>query len=215
MSITTSAQQILGNGRTDWHEGVPEKYWDMIDRYRDELILHAASILNNREDAEDVAQQTFCDAFRDCEKLPRTGSVGAWLREINRCNALNYLRDKGRAAKRADRKREENPDRTFTTGGFSIIELRELMVQAIKELPENLQKVVELRFWENLSFKEIAARLRLPLGTVQSRLFDASNRMYQKLYGHFEPEGAPSPSRRPSRRAVGANLTAGNSTEPK
>jgi RNA polymerase sigma-70 factor (ECF subfamily) len=186
MSITTSAQQIIGNQRIDIPVSIPEEYWELIAQYRADLLTQAAQIIGNREDAEDCVQETFCDAFRDCKKLPATGSIGAWLRSINRCNALNHRRGSSRLIKVVGKKQHDLPEQTFTTGGFSVVELRESMRKALGDLPEQLRAVVELRYWEQLSFVEIAERLQIPLGTVQSRLFDASNRLYAKLKTNFD-----------------------------
>jgi RNA polymerase sigma-70 factor (ECF subfamily) len=191
MSITTSAQQIIGNQRIDIPASIPEEYWELIAQYREDLIGQAAQILGNRVDAEDVVQETFVDAFRDCKKLPAAGSIGAWLRQINRCNALNHRRGSSRLIKLAGQKQQELPEQTFTTGGFSVVDLRESMRKALGDLPEQLRAVVELRYWEQLSFSEIAQRLQIPMGTVQSRLFDASNRLYVKLKTNFEKDFSP------------------------
>jgi RNA polymerase sigma-70 factor (ECF subfamily) len=188
MAITTSAQQIIGNMRIDIPVSIPEKYWELIAQYREELIAQATEILGNREDAEDVVQETFCAAFKDCQKLPAASSIGAWLRSINRCNALDHRRGSSRRLKKVERKELLLGERTFTTGGFSVVELRESMHKAVDALPENLRDVVALRYWENLSFQEIADRLQIPIGTVQSRLFEASNRLYSKLKTNFATE---------------------------
>jgi RNA polymerase sigma-70 factor (ECF subfamily) len=174
--------------RIDIPVSIPEKYWELIAQYREELIAQATEILGNREDAEDVVQETFCAAFKDCQKLPAASSIGAWLRSINRCNALDHRRGSSRRLKKVERKELLLGERTFTTGGFSVVELRESMHKAVDALPENLRDVVALRYWENLSFQEIADRLQIPIGTVQSRLFEASNRLYSKLKTNFATE---------------------------
>jgi RNA polymerase sigma-70 factor (ECF subfamily) len=193
MAITTSAQQIIGNMRIDIPVSIPEKYWELIAQYREELIVQATEIVGNRNDAEDVVQETFCAAFKDCLKLPAASSIGAWLRSINRCNALDHRRGSSRKLKAVERKQLLG-ERTFTTGGFSVVELRESMHKAVDMLPQNLRDVVALRYWENLSFHEIAERLQIPIGTVQSRLFEASNRLYAKLKPNF---GATENAERP------------------
>jgi RNA polymerase sigma-70 factor (ECF subfamily) len=172
----------------DWRQGIPERYWALTEQYREELIRHAQSFTGNREDAEDVVQQTYIDAFKDPSKLPLEGSLGVWLRSLNRNNALSYVRSKRRDSKRIDLKKEREPEDTFTTGGFSAMELRDSMSKAVDALPENLRTVVELRYWASLSIKEIAERLNLPQGTVQRRLFDASRQLFTKLESNFRTQ---------------------------
>lgn len=185
MATTTSAQTIISRARIELRSQIPEQYWELIDRYRPELVAQALSILNSREDAEDVVQETFYDAFRDTQKLSQASSIGSWLHSLNRCNALNRLRDKKRASGRMEKQMAEAAQ-TFTTGGFSVVELRDSVAKAIRGLPDNLQSVIKLRYWEGLNCKEISARLTMPEGSVKRLLFDANNRLYDKLKAQFE-----------------------------
>jgi len=166
--------------------GIPEQYWELMDQYRDELVGQALAIIGNREDAEDIVQQTFCDAFRDQEKIPQSGSMCAWLRSINRCNALTRVRDRRSESKRMTAQKQQAPEDTFTTGGFSLVELRESMAGAVETLPPILRVVVELRYWKNMSIKEISDQLNIPQGTVQRRLFDATRVLHRTLKKHFD-----------------------------
>ena len=168
MATTTAAHTILNGAAAaaDWKSRIPEQYWEIIDRYRPELLTQAQAILNNPEDAEDVVQETFCDAIREPGKLAHADSVGAWLKSLNRCNALNRRRDTQRSSKRLQAVQQMDDD-TFTTGGFTMMELRDSVGKALVVLPPNLQSVVKLRYWEHLSCKDIAARLRIPEGSVK------------------------------------------------
>src|SRR5476649_1375230 len=120
MATTTSAQQIIRNGPLDRSE-IPEQYWELVDRYRPELLSQARAITGSAEDAEDVVQETFCEAFRDPQKLADAESIGARLRLINRHNALNRIRDGRRASSRILKKKEGAPETLFTTGGFNVL----------------------------------------------------------------------------------------------
>ena len=166
MATTTAAHTILNSAGADWKSRMPEQYWELIDRYRGELVTQALAILNSPDDAEDVVQETFCDAFRDPQKLSQADSIGAWLKSLNRCNALNRLRDTKRSSKRLQ-PAEAAGDDSFTTGGFTVVELRESVSKALVGLPANLQSVIKLRYWEYLSCKEISARLHIPEGSVK------------------------------------------------
>lgn len=195
MATTTAANTILnsrgidgvgGVGSVDWKAQIPEQYWELIDRFRPELTAQALSILNNPEDAEDVVQETFYDAIRDPEKLKRADSIGAWLKSLNRCNALNRLRDSKRSSKRIEAVQQSGGDQTFTTGGFTVMELRDSVNDALVVLPPNLRTVVKLRYWEYLSCKDIAARLNIAEGSVKRMLFEANIKLYDKLRAQFE-----------------------------
>ncbi len=197
MSITTECQEVFKDRGMD-RSGIPEKYWSLVEQYREELIGQAFAILGSMEDAEDVVQETFCEALRDAEKLSGE-SVGASLRMINKTNALDRLRSTSRAKKRMEHK-QQNPTRAFTTGGFSNIELQDTMQNALQTLPANLRAVVELRYWKHLSYKEISAQLGIPIGAVGPLLSEAGVRLYPRMAGHLKSASGAAGSQAPARR---------------
>lgn len=191
MATTTSAQHIMRQAREDSPDGVPPEYWELLNQYRAELIAQAAGILGNAADAEDVVQETFFEALRHTEQMNHAESLGAWMRNANRCNALNRLRSRTRDKKKSERLIRLEPDATHTTGGFSALELRESVAKALQKLPSHKREIVRLRYWENLSYKEIAQRLKLPQGTVGRILCEASLELYEAMQSHLEPGTPP------------------------
>lgn len=181
--VTTAAQQILRSGKLNVP---PDAFWDLLERFRPELIGQAAAILGNREDAEDVVQETFIAASRDPLKLPQKG-LGAWLHSVNRANAVDRLRGRKSESQRVLRKVQQVPEEIFTTGGFSQLELRDSLKHAMRSLPENLRTIVELRFYKSLSYKQIAQQLKIPIGNVSSLLMDASAALYARMNEHLAP----------------------------
>ena len=176
---TTSAQQLVR--RAEKPGDFPAEYWELIELYRGKLVSQALSILGNHADAEDVAQETFSQAFRQREKLSNAESVGAWLMAVNRDNALMRVRSKKRSSDRLGRKQRVLPGRSVTTGGFSGIELRDLLTRIISTLPPEARAVTVLRFIENRSHKEIAEALNVPLGTVASLICNATQLLYERM----------------------------------
>lgn len=187
MALTTSALAIIKGSDMDSPKDLPEYFWKLVDRYRGELVNQALSILNNMEEAEDVVQESFCEAFRDSTKLAQVRSFGGWLRSINRANALNRLRDKSREKNKIDRKQQESPDSSVTTGGFSVLELNESVAWAVDALPSNLRTAILLHFWEHLSCEEIAVRTGLSVRTIRRQLYDATQLLFKKLKSHMTP----------------------------
>src|SRR5262245_38869654 len=122
MPATTSAQQILKSQGEHAQAQLPPEFWNLMERYRSELVNQAYACVGSVEDAEDVAQETFCEAFRRREELGQVRSVGAWLRVINQANALDKLRGRRRENGKTARKQREAPGRMATTGGFSLLE---------------------------------------------------------------------------------------------
>lgn len=194
MSLTTSAHQILQNATqgTPMDE-MPAEFWEIVERYRGDLVNQAFALLGSQDDAEDVAQETFCEAFRDRDRLAKVRSLGAWLRQINRANALNRARGRSRDARKNERRQREAPPRLATTGGLSLIELRDCVTQAIEHLPAKQRAVVVMRFWQQRSYEEIAAALKLPEGTVGRLLFEATQQLFGRLQPHLSASPSPNP----------------------
>ncbi|MCZ7646604.1 MAG: sigma-70 family RNA polymerase sigma factor [Planctomycetota bacterium] len=189
MSHTTAAQRILSQRPTGEAGMLPDRYWELVERYRGELVNQALSLVGDLADAEDVVQETFCEALSHEERLVQARSLGAWLRRMNRANALDFLRRRKSAAQTA---RDVRP-RAATTGGFSLLETREAVARAIEALPPPLRGVVVLRFWKQLSCDEIAERLNEPAGTVRWKLCEAAKLLFGKLKDFLEPSAKPVP----------------------
>jgi RNA polymerase sigma-70 factor (ECF subfamily) len=186
MSITTSAKLILADvGRAE----VPERYWELVERYRGMLINQALAILGRLEDAEDVVQETFCEAFRAPHRMREARSVGACLRMINQANALNRRRNRERDSRKTERSRREAPHRMVTTGGFSLLEMRDALAKNIEKLPARTRSVVVLRAYEQMGFEEIAQRLKLSTSTVWKLYYEGCEDLYRVLRPHYEMTG--------------------------
>ncbi len=197
MSITTSAQSILLEEGTHTAEQ-DRAFWALIERYRSDLINQAFSILRNLQDAEDVAQATFSEVYRNPSKLVEVQSIGAWLRSINRTNALDRLRTQQRQSRKANDPDMKRAKRQMTTGGFSQLERQEMVATAIESLSEELREVTVLYYWEHLGQEEIARRLQLSERTVWQRLHDAHLNLHQNL-AHLFVANEMSPERKRDR----------------
>ncbi len=188
--ITTAAQAILkGNGTMQSAAGTPDALWTLLETFRPELLIQSQAIVGSRDDAEDVVQETFIEVSQNPQKLPKSG-VGAWLKAINRRNSVDRLRVKGSDSRRIQNKSLQAPEDLFTTGGFSQLELKESLESALQTLPENLKRIVRLRYFEQLSYKDISIRMKVPIGTVNWMLIDAFAALFARLKDQI-PAGKP------------------------
>jgi RNA polymerase sigma-70 factor (ECF subfamily) len=181
----------------DSRKDIPEPFWDLLDGYRAELTEQALAIVGNAQDAEDVVQETFCEAVRHPEKLAEARSLGAWLKAINRANALNKVRAKKHDSKRIDRKQLEAPARSTTTGGFSAIEINDMVSRAIAALPDDQRAAILMHYYEHKSHDEIAKHLNVSPRTVRRLLYDASLAMHAVLKPQASAADTDSPPPQP------------------
>ncbi|MBI3828705.1 MAG: sigma-70 family RNA polymerase sigma factor [Planctomycetes bacterium] len=177
---TTAALVLMGDSSQKTGQDLPEAYWELVARYREKLHLQAMHILGRQEDAEDVVQETFVEVLRDTAKLNQVRSIGAWLHTVNRAHALNRLQARRREAQNIDTGRK-----AVTTGGFSVLELRDSISKAVEELPDKQRDVIRLRFYEHLPFDQIAQRLAMPEGTAKWLACEAMVKLHASLRAYL------------------------------
>jgi RNA polymerase sigma-70 factor (ECF subfamily) len=139
-------------------------------------------ILGNQHDAEDVVQESFLKALRGADRI-RGGDVRAWLLAIVRNTALSYRqRHKPKAETEWDGLMSEPADGAASPEASLLQrEKRDRVRAAIERLPTEFREALVLREIEALSYKEIAWILKVPIGTVMSRLSRARNLLLHDL----------------------------------
>ena len=140
----------------------------------------AMSVLRNREDAEDVAQEAFVRAYQNFHRLRDRSRFRAWLARI----AWRLALDRRRSAGRRERREQIVPDAPPPPTVEDLAASREFQARverAMDELPEKLRVVLVLAGIEGHDVAEVAQLLDVPEGTVKSRLFHARKKMAEKL----------------------------------
>jgi RNA polymerase sigma-70 factor, ECF subfamily len=140
----------------------------------------AFSVLRQRQDAEDVAQEAFLKAFRTFHQLRDRERFRAWLVRIAWRLAIDRQRGNRR---RIARERADAEPSAAAEGADAMIgrERAAHLWHAIDALPEKLRVVVVLAGIEEHDVREVAKLLGLPEGTVKSRLFNARQRLKELL----------------------------------
>lgn len=138
-------------------------------------------LVRNEHDAEDVVQDSFARAFQAMGAL--RGDARGWLLAIVRNTAITHIQRRKRSPEiewneDAPEPSDRAPDPESGLIGRSR---RECVRAAIERLPQDFREALILREIEGLSYKEIAAILSVPMGTVMSRLSRARNLLIQEL----------------------------------
>lgn len=127
------------------------------------VFAAAYSLLKNREDAEDVVQDTFLRYYTGGKQFSSEEHLRAWLLRV----AVNRAKD---LLKSASRQRSVPLELEPGIEAFPSDESRELF-RAVTALPEAYRIVIHLHYYEDYPVREIARVLRLPQATVKTRLF--------------------------------------------
>lgn len=138
----------------------------------------AYSVLRQREEAEDVAQEALVRAFRRFHQLRDPSRFRAWLVRMTWRLALDHRRA---ARRREAREQAGTPwPAAAPSSGLAELEVEQLWA-AIDQLPDRLRWVLVLAAIEGHDVREVATLLGVPEGTIKSRLFHARRRLKELL----------------------------------
>jgi len=153
--------------------GDQEAFRHLVERYQRQAIGHATALLGTREDALDAAQEAFIDAFRALKQFDSSRPFYPWF----------YVLLRNRCFKMAARKREMTSiDETVIVAATGARSEDILALQnALRSLDMEDREIVTLKYFDGLSYNELADRLQIPKGTVMSRLFYARRKLLAKL----------------------------------
>lgn len=162
-------------------ENTEQFFAHLLRRYRNPIVNLAYQMLGDRDEAEDVAQETFVQAFLHLHRFRGQSGLFTWLYRI----AINVCRMRLRKRRPLPLSDVQHPDDT----GFDerAWVLKQQVDEVLRQLPEPLREVLILREIHEMSYEEIALVLRIPVGTVRSRLFTARQR-FAELWRAEETE---------------------------
>ena len=159
----------------------------LVRRYQDRLFTALVHIASSRDEAEDVAQEAFIQAYVKLSSFERQSSFYTWLYRIAFNTAISRRRRKRvetSVEQAKDAVGDEPADRGEKPHDRLIREERaDLIRRALGELSEEHRAILVLREMEGCDYEEIAEILDLPVGTVRSRLHRARVQLKEQLTG--------------------------------
>ncbi len=153
-------------------EGDKSAFGDLVDKYKGKIVGAAFRFSGNYKDAEDVAQEVFLKAYLNLAKFRKEADFSTWLYRITYNTACNYVRKK--KIKMTTLKDDIRYEDEFD---IERNEKREIVRAALEKLPLKLKSVLVFREYESLSYKEIAGVLDCSIGTVESRISRAREKL--------------------------------------
>lgn len=168
--------------------GDAEAFGEIVRRWERRIFALAYGMLGREDDARDATQETFLAAFRNLRGFRGDAKVSSWLHRIavNQCiTRQRQARVRSEAALEAEQEKDAT---SFVTpvqySPSRVVEGRQetaAVRRAINGLPVELRQVVIMKEFEELTFREIADVLELPLSTVKSRLYTAMKQLQMRL----------------------------------
>lgn len=151
--------------------GDADAFEQLVEAYRNQVFRLALRMCGNEADADEVAQEAFLSAWKGLPNFRGESRFSTWLYQLTTHAAIDLLRREKRQAAA-----EDIDGITAADDGPSLqqqaerAETRREVRAALMQLPEEYRQVLLLRFMQELSYEEIGQALKLPAGTVKSRL---------------------------------------------
>jgi len=171
--------------------GDQKAYAQLMDRYRDSIYFMLLKMVNNRDDADDLTIEAFGKAFNKLHQYTPNYAFSTWLFKIASNNCIDFIRKKKKNLLSLDKPFETGeggamtmdvPSGTLDPEETYIREQKKILMHGVVEkLKPRYRTLVELRYFKEYSYEEIAKELDLPLGTVKAQLFRAREFLYNIL----------------------------------
>ncbi len=164
-------------------KGKQAAFAELMDRYRDSIYFTMLKMVKNTDDADDLTIEAFGKAFNRLEQYSPSFAFSTWLFKIASNNSIDFIRKKriqvtsmdsgisnsdGESIQIDARSPSLNPEETIIQG--QRIDHMRLLVSKLKP---KYRELVEKRYFDEMSYEEIAEDMDLPLGTVKAQLFRA------------------------------------------
>jgi RNA polymerase sigma-70 factor (ECF subfamily) len=171
--------------------GDQKAYAELMNNYWDSLYFMLLKMTNDSTDADDLTIEAFGKAFRNLHQYTPDYAFSTWLFKIASNNCIDYIRKKRRNTLSLDKSLETDDGidlcSTLASGSLDPEEhfIKEqkikLMREVVEKLKPNYRVLINLRYFKEYSYEEIAGQLNLPLGTVKAQLFRAREFLYNIL----------------------------------
>jgi RNA polymerase sigma-70 factor (ECF subfamily) len=171
-------------------EGDQRSFRRLRTKYHDAIFNLISRMIRSRAEVEDLTQEAFIKAFQSLRHFNEEFAFSTWLYKIATNNCIDYIRKRKLQMYSINKPIEskdsdftfELPDEGYEADRELIDDQRARMLrEAIDELPEKYRRVIQLRHVDEKSYEEIAAMLKLPIGTVKAHIFRAREMLYKQL----------------------------------
>ena len=168
--------------------GRREAFGLLVERYQNRLFHSLLHLLGSAEDAQDATQEAFVNAFEKLGSFRGQSQFYSWLFRIAYNTAVSSKRKSGRMSVSLEARRDasglEPSDGNPTSEpsyAMDVSDRQRLVQQALSELGEEFRTALVLKEMDGMSYEEIADIVKVPLGTVRSRIHRARLELREKL----------------------------------
>lgn len=156
----------------------------LVGKYHRRVGVIVFQKVSNRQDAEDIVQETFTKAFAALGQLKEPSKFGAWIYQIAGKTIIDFYRKRAfRQTASIEEMREQDWELAAEETEKLDTEVFGKVMKELNDLPDDYRIVVTLRYLEGMNSREIADHLGKPHGTIRNRLYRANAILRDKLEG--------------------------------
>ena len=173
------------------NEGNQKAYADLMKNYKDSIYFMLLKMTNNPVDAEDLTIEAFGKAFEKLHQYTPNYAFSTWLFKIASNNCIDFIRKKKMETMSIDKpigqdqttELSQNLDSDGLDPEAHLIKQQKALImrEIIDKLKPRYKTLIELRYFKEFSYEEIAQETNLPLGTVKAQLFRAREFLFNIL----------------------------------
>lgn len=170
--------------------GEEKAFARLLGKYKDAIYYMLLKMVNNKSDAEDLTIEAFGKAFKNLHQYSPNYAFSTWLFKIASNNCIDFLRKRKGVLVSIENTQEGNesdppvklksidpdPEQRMIRYQTAL-----LLRRVVRRLRPRYRMLVELRYFREYSYEEIARELRLPLGTVKAQLFRAREMLFKMI----------------------------------
>jgi RNA polymerase sigma-70 factor (ECF subfamily) len=163
----------------------------LLQRYKRPVYHMILKMIRNVDDAEDLTIESFAKAFKSLHKFKKDFTFSTWLFRIATNNTIDFIRKKKLNTLSLDNTFTDDngspvsidiEDENLNPQEISIKKQKAALIQVfVDKLPAKYQRLVRLRYFNELAYEEIAKELDAPLGTVKAQLHRARELLYEMV----------------------------------
>ena len=171
--------------------GDEKAYAELMHIYKKPVYHVVLKMVRNQDDAEDLTIEAFAKAFRNLHKFNPEYAFSTWLFRIATNNCIDFIRknkiktmsiDSAIKVDNGDEITIDFRDNDLNPAEHAVRNQKiEIMRHVVSRLPDKYRRLVSLRYFDELSYEEIATELKAPLGTVKAQLHRARELLYDMV----------------------------------
>jgi len=168
--------------------GSQKAFEKLFLRYKDAIFYFLLKTVNNRTDAEDLTLECFGKAFRSIDQYSTKYAFSTWLFRIASNTGIDFIRKRKKNIIKLETKEESNMDMPLYESNSPSPEQQiinkqnaKFMRREVSQLKDRYRVLIELRYFKEYSYEEIASEMNLPIGTIKAQLFRARKLLFYNI----------------------------------